>query len=162
MSAASACASEGQSCGWNNDQTQDCCDDMECTPFVGGSNMQCVKKQSTCVAEGIVEALVSRRSSAAVATVSTLQTATPWSAGMCNLSFVKLLVSPACAVLAVHCLFLAWSVVSAWEGGRDLYFGAGTDSCDGPTCKQKPCCNTLADAALASRRHSRGEPEALI
>merc|ERR1712061_108206 len=47
-----SCASEGQSCGWNNAQTQDCCDDMECTPFLGGSDMQCVKKQNTCVAQG--------------------------------------------------------------------------------------------------------------
>merc|ERR1712187_275139 len=105
-----------------------------------------------------VEALASVRHSLAAATCSAYRNRTPWSAGMCNLSFVKLLVSPACAVLAVHCLFLAWSVVSAWEGDRDLYFWAATDSCDGPTCKQKPCCNTLADTVLASRRHSPGEP----
>merc|ERR1712048_468284 len=47
-----SCAAEGQSCGWNNAQTQDCCDDMECKPFVGGSDMQCVKKHNTCVAQG--------------------------------------------------------------------------------------------------------------
>jgi len=52
MSAASVCASEGQSCGWNNDQTQDCCDDMQCKPFVGGSNMQCVRAPPSCAAEG--------------------------------------------------------------------------------------------------------------
>merc|ERR1712048_818856 len=46
------CASEGQSCGWNNAQTQSCCDDMECKPLMGGSDMQCVKKHSTCVAQG--------------------------------------------------------------------------------------------------------------
>jgi hypothetical protein len=47
-----SCASEGQSCGWNNAQTESCCDDMQCTPLMGGSNMQCVKKQNTCAAQG--------------------------------------------------------------------------------------------------------------
>merc|ERR1712151_571585 len=46
------CAYEGQSCGRNHAQTTDCCDDMECTPFVGGGDMQCVKRQTTCVAQG--------------------------------------------------------------------------------------------------------------
>jgi hypothetical protein len=47
-----SCTSEGQSCGWNNGQTQDCCEHLECKPFLGGSNMQCVKKAQTCVAQG--------------------------------------------------------------------------------------------------------------
>merc|ERR1712187_446138 len=47
-----SCASEGQSCGWNNDQTQSCCDGMQCKPFVGGSNMQCVRAPPSCAREG--------------------------------------------------------------------------------------------------------------
>jgi len=42
------CASEGQSCGWNNAKTLDCCDEMECTQgeicVRGKCDMQCVKK----------------------------------------------------------------------------------------------------------------------
>lgn len=52
MSAAGVCASEGQSCGWNNDQMEDCCDGMQCKPFVGGSNMQCVRARPTCAPGG--------------------------------------------------------------------------------------------------------------
>jgi len=47
-----SCASEGQSCGWNNAQTQSCCDGMQCKPFVGGSNMQCVRAPPSCAREG--------------------------------------------------------------------------------------------------------------
>jgi hypothetical protein len=46
------CVAEGQICGQDNAQTQECCSDMQCQQLLGGRDMKCTKAHDTCVAVG--------------------------------------------------------------------------------------------------------------